>query len=100
MATEGWDGHLVLRVEDILLDGSIVMCSRPAQGIFLPKMLWVQVDSDWDAPGGIVGVTLLNGCEITYEHLNDDTWRDSPYWNDYTDMILSTANAIVNRVSQ
>jgi hypothetical protein len=100
VATEGWDGHLVLRVGDILLDGSIDMCSRPAQGIVLPKMLWVQVDSDWDAPGGIVGVTLLNGCEVTYEHLNDDSWRDSPYWNDETDMILSTANAIVNRVSQ
>ena len=103
MATQGWDGHLVLRVEDILLDGSIEMCGNATKNLILPKLLWVAVDSDWDKANGLVGVTLENGCEVSYEKLNDTSWQESTYWKSETEPYKSTTRkiveAIVTRVS-
>ena len=102
MATQGWDGHLVLRVEDIL-DASIEMCDNATKNLILPKLLWVTVDSDWDKANGLVGVTLENGCEVSYEKLHDTSWQESAYWKSETEPHENTrrkiVEAIVTRVS-
>ncbi len=106
MATAGvpiagtdWDGHLVLRVEDIVLDGSIEMCSRPAKSILLPKLLGVAVDEKWDKGNEEASVTLLNGCGVTYKRLNDDSWQHSEYWTEpFEQRMRRIAEEIVSRL--
>jgi len=95
----GWDGHLILRVEDIVLDGSIEMCNRSTKNIILPKLLWVSVDENWDVGKREAGGTLPNGCEVSYTKINDQSWRSTPYWTEPFDgRMRSIANEIVSRV--
>jgi hypothetical protein len=77
---DGWDGHLILRVDDILLDGSIEQCNNSEKDLILPKLLWTPVDAEWDAGAAYACVTLPNGCEVVYGKLDDDSWQNSPYW--------------------
>jgi hypothetical protein len=48
-------------------------------------------------------VTLENGCEVSYEKLNDTSWQESTYWKSETEPYKSTTRkiveAIVTRVS-
>jgi len=102
--TGGWDGHLVLRVEDVLLDGSIEMLNDPARGLSLPKLLWTPVDAEWDTATRYATVPMPNGCEVVYGKLNDDTWRYTPYWKaetePYKTMQSKMVEAILAKVKQ
>jgi hypothetical protein len=102
--TDGWDGHLVLRVEDILLDGSIAMLNDLAKDLSPPKLLWTPVDPEWDRGIGCAGVTLTNGCEVVYGKLSDDSWRGAPYWKadrePYKSLQSKMVEAILARVKQ
>jgi hypothetical protein len=96
----GWDGHLVLRVEDIVLDGSIEMCSRPAKAIILPKLLGIPVDRMWDAGRRDARQLLVNGCEVSYKKLNDESWQTASYWTEPFERRLSfIADEIASRVN-
>jgi hypothetical protein len=78
----GWDGHLILRVEDTVLDGSIEMCNRPAKSIILPKLLWVSVDENWDLGKTEARETLPDGCEVSYKTITDNSWQNTAYWKE------------------
>lgn len=101
--TDGWDGHLVLRVEDMLLDGSIAMLNNSAKDLNLPKLLWTPVDPEWDRGRQYAGLTLDNGCEVVYAKLDDDSWRLAAYWKadtePYKSMQARTVEAILTRVN-
>lgn len=100
MAAPGWNGHLVLRAEGMLVDGSIEMCNKPEKGLVLPKLLWVPVDSDWDKPYGLVIQRMENGCEVTYEKLNDDSWRTSSDWTEpFERRMAAIVDGIIRKVS-
>lgn len=92
----GWAPRL--HVEDILLDGSIEMCGNATKNLILPKLLWVAVDSDWDKAYGLVGVTLENGCKVSYEKLDDTSWQESAYWKSQTEPYRSTTRKIVEAI--
>lgn len=95
----GWDGHLVLRLEGNVLDGSIEMCSRPANEIVLPKMLWVPVDVNWDAGNSNASKVLSNGGEVSYKKLDNDSWQDTAYWQEpFERRMRRIAEEIVSRV--
>jgi hypothetical protein len=96
--TDGWDGHLVLRVEDILLDGSIAMLDNPAKDLSLPKLLWTPADSEWDRGIRYAGLTLSNGCEVLYGKLDDDSWRVAPYWKAATEPYKTLQNKMVEAI--
>jgi hypothetical protein len=104
VGTDGWDGHLVLRVEDVLLDGSIEMLNNPQRGLILPKLLWTPVDAEWDTATRPATVPLSNGCEVVYGKLNDDTWRYTPYWKaerePYKTMQSKIMEAILAKLKQ
>jgi hypothetical protein len=101
--TDGWDGHLVLRLEDILLDGAIAMLNNSAKDLSLPKLLWTPVDPEWDRGTQYACVTSPNGCEVVYGKLDDDSWRDTPYWKadtePYKSMQSRMVEAILTRVN-
>jgi len=95
---DGWNGHLVLRVEDILLDGSIVMLNDSSRDLILPELLWTSVDAEWDAGTQYACLTLPNGCEVVYGKLDDDTWRDTPYWKADTEPYKSMQAKMVEAI--
>jgi hypothetical protein len=101
--TDGWNGHLVLRVEDLLVDGSIEMLNNSLKELILPTLLWTPVDPEWDRGIGYAGVTLTNGCEVLYGKLDDDSWRDTSYWKADTEpnksMQCRMVEAILTRVN-
>lgn len=101
---DGWNGHLVLRVEDVLLDGSIGMLNDASRELTLPELLWTPADSEWDAGKEFAGLTLPNGCQVIYGKLEDDTWRDTPYWKaesePYKSMQAKMMDAILAKVKQ
>jgi hypothetical protein len=100
IAAPGWNGHLALRLEDWLVDGSIEMCNKPEKRLILPKLLWVPVDADWDKPYGLVIQSMENGCEVTYEKLNDDSWRTFSDWTEpFERRMRGIADEIVSRVA-
>ena len=92
----GFSGHLVTRVQDVLVDASLDQASRPAHGINLPRFIVTNI-----APGFLEGksqVGIVNGCEVLYTRLTgDSTWRSSPDWTN-EDRARRAVNAIIERV--
>jgi hypothetical protein len=85
----GWDGHLVLIVEDRwLVDSSFDACSMPQMGFSVPPTV---LTMDLSGAGchprdAIVTATLTNdqgvACKVMYRPLDKDVWRNSEAWND------------------
>jgi hypothetical protein len=96
--TDGWNGHLVLRVEELLVDGAIEMLNNSPKELILPKLLWTSVDPEWDAGTQYACLTLPNGCEVVYGKLSDGSWRDAPYWKAETEPYKSMQSRMVEAI--
>lgn len=92
----GFSGHLVVRVQDVLVDASLEQANRPQWNLAVPPFMVSNI-----APGFMEGKTQVggvNGCEVAYTLLTgDSTWRSSPDWTD-EDRARRAVNAIIARV--
>jgi len=79
----GYNGHLLLRVEDVLVDASIKQADRPQHNIHLPEMLAVQLgDAADDFERGKCKLsTSVNSCLIRYQKTFDNEWKWLPGWS-------------------
>ena len=96
--TDGWNGHLVLRVEELLVDGAIEILNNSPKELILPKLLWTPVDPEWDAGTQYACLTLPNGCDVVYGKLSDGSWRDAPYWKGETEPYKSMQSRMVEAI--
>jgi hypothetical protein len=77
----GFQGHVVLRVEHMLVDASLDQVDRPAKKIFMPPLLAFEpFDAFWAKPGEHGGEVRVNGCSVVYQPLSDYSFRTTPGW--------------------
>jgi hypothetical protein len=77
-------GHLVLRVMNTLVDGSLQQANRPQHKIVLPPLIAFTPDkpvffTQKRTRGKRCGVTV-NDCEVVYQRLGDYSFRTAPDW--------------------
>jgi hypothetical protein len=98
-ARQGYDafgGHLVTRVQDVIVDASLDQANRPQYKILIPPFMAVVISPKFLSGGHALAGTV-NGCEIIYTRLTDSSWRTSPDWtNERT--YRDTVNRIIERV--
>lgn len=75
-------GHLILRLQGVLVDASIDQCNRPEKGIVLLPFLVMPARPDF-----LNGTASLAGkshdVELIYTVLKGDhSWRSAPDWTD------------------
>jgi hypothetical protein len=94
---DGFGGHLVTLVQDVMVDCSLDQANRPQHNIHLPQMLISEAPPVFlERRASLVG--CANGCEVVYTGLKDESWRGSPDWK-HEPRYRETVNAIIKRVS-
>ncbi len=68
---KGYDGHLVARVGDVIVDLSLGQAARPEKGVHLPKAAMI--------PGKSI---VMNGCVLEYGFFEDSSFEVTPDWTD------------------
>jgi hypothetical protein len=77
-----FNGHLILRLNRMLVDASLQQAERIDRGIVLGPFLAREAGQDFfDAKDRPVSVFEVNGCAVCYTRLLDDTYRRNPHWN-------------------
>jgi hypothetical protein len=77
--TIGYYAHLVLRLQDMLIDASIKRFERPLHSIVMPKLLVTRVTGEF-AAGGEPVRNVVNDCLVLYEYCGDQRFRNTPAW--------------------
>jgi len=93
----GYNAHLVLRCQDVLIDGSIVQYSRPQHGITFPGcMLVTPVPPTFFQRGQFVK-QITNDCLIVLEYAGDQSFRRAPGWSKQGGVNSKAAHCRVER---
>jgi hypothetical protein len=81
--SRGFEGHVVIRVEQMLVDASLQQVDRPVKKIFMPPLLAFEPgEAFFDKPSGQGVVGIVNGCSVAYQRLTDYRFHNSPLWLD------------------
>jgi hypothetical protein len=83
---DGFGGHLVLRVRDLLVDASIAQASRPALQINLPPLVATEATEEF-MRGAALPVNV-GGCCVQYHRLNNYSFRTAPDWRERSRFVL------------
>lgn len=73
----GWDGHLMVRLDDSLIDPSFGQFNRPWKAIPCPPVVRLPLPNggkDFDR-GELVGFNLSNGAAVTIQRIKDRSYR-------------------------
>jgi hypothetical protein len=94
-------GHLVLKVDGWLVDGSLEQASRPQRDIKLPGMLWAHAPSGFFSPRcrKQILTTFVNRCSLIYQRLENESYRMSPNWQKEHAGVAEVYGDILARVS-
>lgn len=92
----GYGGHLLLRVEDYLVDATIKQVDRPDKGIVMPPMIVTRGATRLLAENKLH--IEIDGCVVTYETLNDQSYRTAPDWVRRSTPFPETVRKIISRV--
>jgi hypothetical protein len=92
----GYGGHLVLTVQNLIIDASIEQANRPEKAIVLPRFFVSEVSPQFLRGEGMM-VGNMGDCEVVYRPLRDNKWRKSIDWTDER-RYRETVNAILWRV--
>lgn len=77
----GYNAHLVLRCQDVLIDGSIQQYARPQHNINFPGcMLITRVPPTFFRRGQSVR-NMVNDCLLVLEYAGDQNFRGMPGWS-------------------
>jgi hypothetical protein len=92
---KGYGGHLLVRVQGIIVDATIQQAERPARNMLMPPMIV--------APANALmreRVLELNvgDCRLVYRLLGDHSYRTAPDWLRRTTPYPETVNKIIQRI--
>lgn len=76
----GYNAHLVLHVQDVLVDAAIRQYERPQHGILLPDLLVTAVPQTFFSLKEDVR-TVVNGCLVVHSYTGDQKFRSMPGWS-------------------
>jgi hypothetical protein len=92
-----WDGHLVLRVENWLIDLDLGQMARPTKGMHLPSAIVAPLDAD-AVDGSFTEQTTGTTTHVAYKPLvapYAEDYRRSKDWTrdtvEYTDVVIEIA---------
>jgi hypothetical protein len=100
-----WAGHLLMRVQDALVDASLDFCNRPAKNIVLPPFIVTPARRHFlEFRSQLAGT--VDGCEIVYQRQHDQSYRTAPDWSNESrgrravNAIIDRAKALLIRSSE
>lgn len=92
----GYGGHLLLCVNQFLVDATIMQAQRVEKDIRLPLMLWSNQAKALLCDGNLfLGV---NNCAVVYRRIKDDSYRAAPDWQRRTTPYPETVRKILERI--
>jgi hypothetical protein len=92
---EGFGGHVVCHVQDVLVDASLCQANRPHKQIDLPPLIAFDAFPEF-LRGTVATVGIVAGCEVEYRPLKDQSWRQAPDWTDER-RYREAVNSIIDR---
>lgn len=91
----GYGGHLILNVEDCLVDASIKQCDRPQRQIVLPDM--VVTEARYLLEDGVMHFKI-HDLTVVYRRLDDQSYLKARDWTRRTTPYPETLRAILTRL--
>jgi hypothetical protein len=91
-----WPGHMLVLVEDVLVDASLDFCNRPEHNITLPSFMTMPSRPPFLEFRSQLA-RMVNGCEIVYRRSHDNAWLSDPDWTTES-RARRAVNAIIGRV--
>ena len=75
----GYNGHLILEVQDVLVDAAIRQYDRPEHNIFMPDILVTPIPAGFAE--GVPAKQMVNGCLVVQHRTGDQQFRRMPGWS-------------------
>ena len=92
----GLDGHLVVRVDQMLVDASLQQADRPNHGIELENLIVFKPGRAFFRDSCCPAASIVaNGCTVTYRHKFDSSYRQTPAWTARENLFSEITNRIV-----
>jgi hypothetical protein len=91
-----WPGHMLVLVQDILVDASLDFCNRPEHSITIPPFMTMRAHPPFLEFRSQLA-RMVNGCEIVYKRSHDKAWLSDPDWTSES-RARRAVNAIIGRV--
>jgi hypothetical protein len=91
-----WPGHMLVLVQDVLVDASLDFCNRPEHSITIPPFMTTPARPTFLKYRSQLASTV-NACEIVYRRSHDYSWRSAPDWTNES-RARRAVNAIIGRV--
>jgi hypothetical protein len=95
--TEKRTRHLLLLVQDVLVDASLDFCNRSEHNITIPSFITMPSPPAFLKFRTQLALTV-NGCEIVYRRSRDNTWLSEPDWTNES-RARRAVNANIGRVT-
>lgn len=96
LGADSYGGHLVLQVQDAIIDASIAQCSRPKEGINMPDLLVLTPPAPWFASRDWFA-REVNDCRVLFRILNDHSYRSASDWKNPA-ITRAATNRIIARL--
>jgi hypothetical protein len=91
----GFGGHLILHVEDCLIDATIKQADRPHKQIVLPEL--VVTEAAHLVSDGVMHLRV-NDCAVVYRRIDDHSYRSAPDWRRRTTPFPETVRTILAKI--
>jgi hypothetical protein len=91
----GYNAHLVIRVQDVLIDAAIKQYERVQHNILLPRLLATPATPLFDR--GEPNQCMVNGCLIVHVRSGDQQFRNMPGWSKQGGKISKKCHDIIER---
>jgi hypothetical protein len=94
----GYGGHLLLRVENWLIDATIRQAERLEKKMPLPNMIAVDRADQLERNGRLN--LSVGSCELVYARIHDQSYRTAPDWTRRSTPYPETVRKILARATQ
>ena len=95
LANGGYNGHLVLQMQDVLVDAAIRQYDRPEREIHMPDMLVTPIPAGFAS--GVPAKQIVNGCLIVQCRTGDQQFRLLPGWSKRNGTISEHQHDLIER---
>lgn len=95
---ERFGGHVLVLVQDVVVDASLGFASRPDHDIIVPDFIvFTAQEMFLDRKAELVGRVGAEGAEFTYRRIVDNSFRSAPDWTNER-RARRAVNAIIDQV--
>ncbi len=91
-----WPGHMLVLVQDVLVDASLDFCNRTEHSITIPPFMTTPARPAFLEYRSQLA-RIVNGCEIVYRRSRDNAWLGDPDWTTES-RARRAVNAIIGKV--